>query len=116
MKVFPELLIFSSFLLLGACAASIDPQEISNGLVGDSSTRIEASSSHRTILFLFSNDQNKNPALARNVNDQLAKQCSGGRLENVTLDLSRKEVWIFAQKETLRGTANCIKPGPKAQN
>jgi len=116
MKGIAEILVLSSFLLFGACAAFEYPREISNGMVGDPSTRIEASSSHKTILFFFTDDQNKNPALARRVNEKLSNMCSGGRLENVTLDLSRKEIWFFAQKETLRATANCIKPVRKAQN
>ncbi|MHB1605076.1 MAG: hypothetical protein ACYCTV_01595 [Leptospirales bacterium] len=112
MKAVEKLLILSGFLLLGACAASEYPGEITNGRVGDSSTRVEASTSHKTIMFVFSADGKSNPALARSVNNKLAKLCAGGKLENVTLDLSRKEIWFFAQRETLRGTANCIKPMP----
>lgn len=112
MKGVEKILILSSFLFFGACAAAEYPGEITNGPVGDASTRIEASTSHKTIMFVFSADGKSNPALARSVNNKLSKQCAGGKLENVTLDLSRKEVWFFAQRETLRGTANCIRPMP----
>ena len=110
MKSVAQLLILSGFLLCASCAELEYPREITNGVVGDANTRVEASSSYKTIMFIFMSRGDDNPALARSVNDKLAKLCTGGKLENVTLDLSRKEIWFFAQKETLRATANCIKP------
>jgi uncharacterized lipoprotein YajG len=110
MKVYKKLLFLTGFLLLGACAAGEYPGAITNGMVGDENSRIEASTSHKTILFIFSADGSSDPALAKRVNNKLAKMCSGGKLENVTMDLSRKEVWLLAEKETLKATANCIKP------
>lgn len=110
MKGVAQLLILSSFLLFGACAELENPREVTNGVVGDANTRVEASSSYKTILFIFMASGDDNPALARSVNDKLSKLCAGGKLENVTLDLSRKEIFFIAQKETLRATANCIKP------
>lgn len=112
MKGVAKILVLSSFLLFGACASLEYPGEVTNGTVGDANTRIEASASHKTILYLFSAGGKSNPAMARSVNNKLAKLCSGGKLENVTLDLSRKEIWFIAQKETLRATANCVKPIP----
>lgn len=110
MKVVKNLLFLTGFILLGACAAGEYPGAINNGRVGDENTRIEASISHKTILFVFSADGSSDPALAKRVNNKLAKMCSGGKLENVTMDLSRKEIWLLAQKETLKATANCVKP------
>jgi len=114
MKGVAKLLTLSSFLLFASCAEMENPGEITNGMVGDANTRVEASSSYKTIMFIFMAREDDNPALARSVNDKLSKQCVGGKLENVTLDLSRKEIWFFAQKETLKATANCIKPVPLA--
>ena len=112
MKGVAKILVLSSFLLFGGCASLEFPGELTNGSVGDVGTRIEASASHKTIMYVFSAGGKKNPTLARSVNDKLAKLCPGGKLENVTLDLSRKEIWFIAQKETLWATANCVKPGP----
>ncbi|AFS53911.1 hypothetical protein [Leptospirillum ferriphilum] len=75
-------------LTLAACASGIIPVQISNGSVGGSN-RITADASNGSILGFSTNSDNHNHYLADVVRTKLAAQCTGGKLENISLDMKQ---------------------------
>lgn len=95
-------------LTLAACASFTAPVQISNGSVGGSD-RITADASNRSVFGFSTNSDNHNHYLADVVRTKLAAQCTGGKLENISLDMKQHGFMGIYIKSTAHATATCVK-------
>jgi hypothetical protein len=95
-------------LSLTACASGTLPVEISNGSVGGSD-RITADATNGSVFGFSTNSDNKDHYLADAVREKLASQCTGGKLENISLDVKTHVYFGIYVKNTAHATATCVK-------
>jgi hypothetical protein len=109
-KLFQAVMIGIMVVGLSACMTVTLPLSVTNGPVGTPNQQVSAVATDKEAFWFFSlNDDNQyHHDLAERVRAKLGKQCVGGNLSHIALDVSQSS-YVVVEVTKARATATCTK-------
>lgn len=110
-KIFQAAMIGVMAIGLSACMTVTLPLSVTNGPVGSPNQQVSAVATDKEAFWFFAlnNDGHYHHDLAERVRDKLGKQCAGGKLSHIALDMTQSTYLYIVEITKARATATCTK-------